>query len=181
MTRPSPAIFLDRDGTVIENVPYLGDPAKVRLTPHAGEGLRLLDSLGFILFIVSNQSGIARGLITQAQCEAVNQEMLRQAAEAGAQIRKCYFCPHHPKFGSPCSCRKPDTGMLETACRENLLDLGRSFVIGDSDCDIEMAHSFNLPAVRLADGADAGTVPAEHTAPDLLAAARWIQARMAQQ
>lgn len=173
----SPAIFLDRDDTVIRDVPYLADPSGLAFLPHAIEGMRLMQELGYQLFIVSNQSGLARGLISPEQFSRVNQTLLQRLNENGIKIAKSYYCPHHPDFGQPCNCRKPLTGMLSQACREFAIDCSKSYVIGDSDCDMGMAENFGLPAIFIMTRQPPKTTthPYVFSAPDLLAAANWLQ------
>ena len=127
------AVFLDRDGTLMEEVEYCGDPAKVRVYPGVPEALRRIKEAGWRTFIVTNQSGIGRGLMTEAQYRAVQDELLRQLG-AGA-IDGVYFCPDPP--GIPSTRRKPAPGMVWEAAAAYDIDLGRSFFIGDKSSDIE--------------------------------------------
>jgi D-glycero-D-manno-heptose 1,7-bisphosphate phosphatase len=127
------AVFFDRDGTLMEDVHYCGDPAMVKVYPGVSGALRRLKEAGFATVIVSNQSGIGRGWITEAQYRAVEGEFLRQAG-AGL-IDASYFCPDAP--GAPSTCRKPAPGMLLDAARDLGLDLARSFLVGDKSDDIE--------------------------------------------
>ena len=127
------AVFFDRDGTLMEEVEYCADPAKVRVYPGVPEAVRKIKEGGFRTFITTNQSGIGRGGITEAQYLAVQDELLRQlGAEA---IDAVYFCPDPP--GTPSTRRKPEPGMLWEAAAAYDIDLARSFVIGDKSADIE--------------------------------------------
>ncbi len=127
------AVFFDRDGTLMEEVEYCADPAKVRVYPGVPEAVRKIKEGGFRTFITTNQSGIGRGWITEAQYLAVQDELLRQlGAEA---IDAVYFCPDPP--GTPSTRRKPEPGMLWEAAAAYDIDLARSFVIGDKSADIE--------------------------------------------
>ncbi len=130
---PAPAVFFDRDGTLMEDVYYCGDPARVKLYPGVPEALARLKSIGFRLFVVTNQSGIARGLITEAQYRAVQAEFLRQLSPD--LIDASYFCPDLPDSDSPR--RKPAPGMVLEAAAEFDIDLPRSYFIGDKCADIE--------------------------------------------
>src|SRR4029077_3434454 len=125
----SSAIFIDRDGTIMEDCVYCSDPKKVKLFPGATEALRRLKSNGFKLIIITNQSGIGRGLFTLEQYRAVEAEVLRQLGDG--LIDASYFCPDAP--GQHCNCRKPATGMVCAAAREHQLDLSRSFLVGDKE------------------------------------------------
>ena len=130
------AAFLDRDGTLIADPGYLGDPAGVVLLPGAATALTQLRAAGFMTVVVSNQSGVARGYFDTSAVQAVNRRMaeLLQAADAGAEIDAFYFCPHGP--GDGCSCRKPRPGMFLQAARELGLDLSGSVCFGDSERDV---------------------------------------------
>src|SRR5580700_10566232 len=129
----APAVFFDRDGTLMEDAHYCGDPAQVRLYPGVSEGLRRLKAAGFRTFIASNQSGIGRGLITEAQYRAVQAELLAQIGEG--LIDASYFCPDVP--WAPSTRRKPEPGMLIEAAAEFDVDLARSYMIGDKAIDVE--------------------------------------------
>jgi D-glycero-D-manno-heptose 1,7-bisphosphate phosphatase len=127
------AVFFDRDGTLMEEVHYCGDPATVRLFPGVPEALRKLKEVGFRTFVISNQSGIGRGLITEAQYHAVQDELLRQIG-AGL-IDATYFCADPPAV--PSTRRKPEPGMVLEAASAYDIDLARSYFIGDKSADIE--------------------------------------------
>jgi D-glycero-D-manno-heptose 1,7-bisphosphate phosphatase len=127
------AVFLDRDGTLMEEVHYCGDPAKVHVYPGVPEALRKLKAAGFRTFIITNQSGIGRGLFTEAQYHAVQAELLRQIGTE--QIDASYFCADVP--GVPSSRRKPEPGMVLEAAAAYGIDLSRSWCIGDKSADIE--------------------------------------------
>src|SRR3954468_15903044 len=131
------AVFLDRDDTIIENAAYLGDPAKVKLLAGAAAALAALRALGYRLIVVSNQSGVARGMFDEAAVEAVNDEMSRQLKQqAGAYIDASYYCPYHPEGVVPAyradhEWRKPKPGMIKQAAADFGLDLSQSWMIGD--------------------------------------------------
>lgn len=177
-----PAVFLDRDGTLIEDPGYLGDPDRVALLPAAAEGLRRLSEAGFALVVVSNQAGVARGLITQADVEAVNRRVSEALAARGVLVDGFFFCPHHPDFTGPCECRKPGIELFRRAVEDLDLDLGSSWVVGDTAGDVGAAGALGITAVLVRTGqgertaselsAD-GVVP---VAPDLSEAARLILA-----
>jgi D-glycero-D-manno-heptose 1,7-bisphosphate phosphatase len=147
-----PAVFFDRDGTLIEDRGYLGDPEQVVLLPEAAEAVRLAGTAGYAVVVITNQSGVARGLYTEADVAAVNQRLVDRLAVAAASVAAIYHCPHHPLVGDDaaytrwCQCRKPRPGMLLRAAREHDLDLRRSAMIGDFVTDVQA-------------GAAAGTTP----------------------
>lgn len=130
----SRAIFLDRDGTIIRDENYLRDPGRITMLPGALEALADLKSRGFSLVVITNQSGLARGLIREDEHAAVRAEFERQMSAAGVPLAGYYFCPHAPTEG--CACRKPGTAMIEQASLELGLDIPRSFMVGDRESDI---------------------------------------------
>lgn len=137
---PSPdlgrAAFLDRDGTVIVEREFLARPEDVELVPGAGEALRRLAGAGFALVLVSNQSGIARGLYGEEDYRAVQARLTELLRDAGVVLDGDYHCPHHPDFTGPCDCRKPAPGLFLRAARELDLDLARSIYVGDRLRDV---------------------------------------------
>ncbi len=165
-----PCIFIDRDDTLIYDVPYLNDPERVELTPGAAETLAALKKIGFLVIVVTNQSGIGRGILTVEQMEAVNARVLEKLSVKEASVDKIFFCPHRPDEG--CSCRKPGTGMLEQACSEFDIDLSRSAVVGDSSADIGMGKAFGVKTVQVRlpgkNKADAGADIAVESLPEAL-------------
>jgi D-glycero-D-manno-heptose 1,7-bisphosphate phosphatase len=130
-----PAVFLDRDGTIIEHVHYLADPAEVRLLPGAAQALRRLGRARFALVVITNQSAIGRGMITIEQYERVDAEVRRQLLDEGVTLDGVYYCPEVPEVDDPTIVthvdRKPGPGMLLRASRDLGLDLGRSWMVGD--------------------------------------------------
>ena len=136
------AAFLDRDGTVIIERDYLADPDGVELVSGAVEALRALRDAGFDLIVVTNQSGIARGLYAESDFRAVQKRLDDILVDAGVPLTAVYFCPHHPDHTGPCDCRKPNPGMYLQAAEEHQIDLGRSVYIGDRLKDVSAAASF---------------------------------------
>ena len=184
-----PAAFLDRDGTIIEDLGYLGDPDRIQFIPGAQDALRALQASGYRLIVVTNQAGVARGLITEADVRRVNQRLQELLADAGIALDGIYYCPHHPDAGPPeyrqaCAARKPGPGMIERARNDFGLDLGRSVIVGDHSSDAETARHF--PGMRSVlvltghgpgqhDKVKAGDVPApDHVAADLASAVTWF-------
>jgi D-glycero-D-manno-heptose 1,7-bisphosphate phosphatase len=136
-----PAIFLDRDGTIIREAEYLADPAGVELLPGVVEGLRALRAAGFLLIVVSNQSGVARGYFTEETVKKINQRLRDLLAREQADVDAVYYCPHYAKgnvtaYAIECECRKPKPGLILTAQKEWDIDLAHSWVVGDKDADV---------------------------------------------
>ncbi|MDI9569408.1 MAG: HAD family hydrolase [Pseudomonadota bacterium] len=184
--RPSPAVFLDRDGTINEEVGYLDRMDKLRLLPGAAEAVRLINRDGMKAVVITNQSGIGRGMFDEAFVMEVHAEMSRRLRKEGAAIDGYYFCPHHPTEGiggyrQSCPCRKPAPGMLLRAAAELAIDLSRSYMIGDMPKDVEAGQRAGGKGILVRTGygqnADLGAVTPDHIAPDILAAVRWILAR----
>jgi len=151
MAPARPALFLDRDGTLIEDVGYPRDPRRVYLIPGAAEALVRLGRLGLPQVIISNQSGVNRGLLTRAEAEAVHAEFVRQFAAAGVSFAGAYYCYHAPEEG--CLCRKPAPGLLVQAAADLGLDLGRSFMVGDKVIDVEAAVAAGCRGIQFAGAA----------------------------
>lgn len=148
----SRALFLDRDGTICALVPYLHDPRELRLLAGAGEALRAASDAGYLLVVVTNQSGIARGLFSRRNVESVHEALQRALSAHGVRIDGFYICPHHPDHTGPCSCRKPEPGMLQEAAAEMGIDLRRSFMIGDTVEDLIAGERAGCRAVLVATG-----------------------------
>src|SRR5918996_1086485 len=168
----SPAVFLDRDGTVMEDTDYCSDPKDVRIFPGVLEALHRLKSRGFKLIIITNQSGIGRGYFTLEQYRSVESEVLRQLGNG--LIDATYFCPDAP--GQHSNCRKPAPGMIVEATQDHQIDLSRSFLIGDKEIDVECAHNAGVRAIRVRTGfeRDLTGSKAEWVADDLPAAVEII-------
>jgi D-glycero-D-manno-heptose 1,7-bisphosphate phosphatase len=134
---PRPAAFLDRDGTLIEDEAYLGDPDRVRLLPGAADAVRRLNHAGILTIVVTNQSGIARGFITEAQYESTRVRLDELLRAHGAHVDASYHCPHLLEISGPCDCRKPGTGLYLRAARDHDIDLRASLYVGDRLRDVE--------------------------------------------
>jgi len=132
-----PAVFLDRDGTIIRDTSYVREPDDVELLPGAAAAIRRLNERGLPVIVVTNQSGIARGLLTEQDYERVRRRLDMLLEAEGAHIDASYHCPHHPDFSGPCECRKPRLKLFKQAAAEHGLDLGRSFYVGDRRRDVE--------------------------------------------
>ncbi|MCX6632605.1 MAG: HAD family hydrolase [Candidatus Solibacter sp.] len=142
------AVFFDRDGTLMEDAHYCGDPVLVKVFPGVPDALRRLKEAGFGVFIVTNQSGIGRGLITEAQYRAVQEEFLRQAGRDS--IDASFYCPDAP--GAPSNCRKPEPGMVLAAAAAHDIDLAVSFFVGDKAADIECGRRAGTRTVLVLTG-----------------------------
>lgn len=153
----SPAIFIDRDGTLNEDIGYVSTVDQLILYPWAAEAIRLINESGLKAIVITNQSGIARGLYTEEDLRAIHSRMIEELARQDARIDGIYFCPHHPGIGDAryrvaCQCRKPRTEMLQAASREHDIDLTRSFVIGDKASDINLALNAGARAALVLSG-----------------------------
>jgi histidinol-phosphate phosphatase family protein len=153
MSRPT--IFLDRDGTINYDPGYLNNPDNVCLIEGTGEALKMLKNAGYLLLVVSNQSGIARGLITHEEVKVVNsriQHVLDQYYSV--KIDHFFYCPHHELFSNPdeCNCRKPEIGMFKQAIELFDVDITKSFMVGDSEADILAAHKFGIASILVDTG-----------------------------
>ena len=174
------AVFLDRDGTLNVDNGYVSRPEDVRLMPRAAEGAKALADAGYALVIVSNQSGIARGMMTPAQADAVDERLRELLSQHGVRIEATYRCPHLPggkvaQYAIDCDCRKPKAGMIFQAARDLRLDLERSWTIGNEPRDIRAGLAAGTRVVRIsADARTRGDGPKVWHARDLLQAARVI-------
>jgi len=135
------AVFLDRDGTIVEDPGFLHEPGKVRLLPGAAEAIRRLNHAGWLVVTVSNQSGIARGLYDAAAYAAVQRRLVQLLTPHGARLDGAYLCPHHPDVTGPCDCRKPGLRLFRDAASALDLDLRESYWVGDRVSDIEPART----------------------------------------
>ena len=185
------AIFLDRDGTINEEVGYLDHPDRLHMIPAAFAAIRLINQSGMKAIVISNQSGVARGFFTEENVREIHQNIQQALRERGAFIDRFYFCPHHPNEGEEpdkkiCNCRKPQPGMLYQAADELDIDLARSYMIGDKYADIEAAHRAGVKGVLVltgygrhsSGGKDHETETQDnrpdYIAADILGAVRWI-------
>jgi histidinol-phosphate phosphatase family protein len=176
----APPIFLDRDGTLIVEKNYLSDPDQVCLEKDAIQGLSLLRQHGHPLIVLSNQSGIGRGMFTQRDAERVNVRIADLLREGGVDILAWYMCPHAPEV--PCTCRKPLPGMALAASRDWNLPLAGSYVIGDKRADLELADAIGAVGILVTSGHGTESVGWARAndrpvADGLLGAAGYIAAR----
>jgi D-glycero-D-manno-heptose 1,7-bisphosphate phosphatase len=171
------AVFLDRDGTIMEDTSSLGDVERVVLIPSAAVALRRLRDAGYKLFIITNQSGIGRGYFPREVVEQIHAHLDEQFGKAGVQFDRYYVCPHHPEDN--CDCRKPKPKYLLDAAREYGLDLGRCFMVGDRASDIGAGVNAGVKTILVLTGAGQETLTKNETKPDHVAgdiaeAVEWI-------
>jgi len=138
------AVFLDRDGTIVEDPGFLHEPGKVRLLPGAAAAIRRLNEAGWLVVTVSNQSGIARGLYDAAGYAAVQRRVVELLAAHGARLDGAYFCPHHPEITGPCECRKPGVRLFRDAAAALALSLAHCYWVGDRLSDVEPARALGV-------------------------------------
>lgn len=186
---PKRAVFLDKDGTLIENVPYNVERTRIQLKPGAVDALLLLAGHGYELIVVSNQPGVALGHFPPGALAAVEEHLNDLFAARGFRLAACYWCPHHPEgtvadYAFVCSCRKPMPGLLHVAASEHGIDLGQSWLIGDTLDDVEAGRRAGCRTVLLDGDGDVEPVSPlrkpDFVAHDLLeAAARILRAEPA--
>jgi histidinol-phosphate phosphatase family protein len=154
---PARAVFLDKDGTLIEDVPYNVDPERIRLTPGAAEGLRGIAAAGYLLIVVSNQSGVAHGYFAEEDLAAVERRLQELLGEQGVRLDGFYHCPHHPhgqvaSYAVACSCRKPQPGLILRAAQEHDVDVTQSWLVGDILNDIEAGRTAGCRTILIDNG-----------------------------
>lgn len=183
-----PAVFIDRDGTLTEEVGYVNHPSRLRLLARSAEAVRRLNQAGIAAVVATNQAGIARGYFSEDVLHAVHERLVEQLKEAGAHLDGLYVCPHHPTegvapFRAECECRKPKPGLLLRAARELDLDLSGSTMVGDKASDLLVARPVGARAVLVLTGYGRGEweyrraqfpVAPDHVATDLLDAVEWV-------
>lgn len=187
-----PAVFLDRDGTINEQMGYINHISRFRMLPRSAAAIRLLNEHQVPVVVVSNQSGLARGYFPAALLDEVHEKMKRLLREQGAHVDGIYVCPHHPEaeeeqYRVACQCRKPGIGLLTRAARELSLDLGRSYVVGDRWSDLKAAAQCHATGILVLTGYGRGdfeyigptqTVQPHYVAEDLYDTVQWILADM---
>jgi histidinol-phosphate phosphatase family protein len=169
------AVFLDRDGTIARDVHYCRRPDDFEILPTVPESVKFLNENCFKVVVITNQSGIARGYFTSEILAQIHRKMEERLAEQGAYLDAIYYCPHHPNEG--CDCRKPKTALFSEAAKEFHIDVSRSFVVGDTQMDIDAGRSLGCKTVLVTTGPQGGNdVPNfyDYKADSLLEAAQWI-------
>ncbi|HXK62034.1 MAG TPA: HAD-IIIA family hydrolase [Acidobacteriota bacterium] len=179
------AVFLDRDGTIIEEVNYLSRIDQIEVYPFSPLALRRLREAGFLIVVISNQSAVARGYLDENELDLIHQEISNRLRKQGAWIDAFYYCPHYvdaavEKYRLACHCRKPAPGMILRAASDLHIDLPSSFVVGDRASDIGAARSAGCRSVLVKTGYGNNAIPQlgelqpDYVAADLLEAAEWI-------
>ena len=182
------AVFMDRDGTICEEVGYLKNPCDLNILPGAVDAIRLINKSRIKAVVITNQSGVARGYFSEEVVQRVHIRLKELLEEKCAYLDGIYYCPHHPEFGpreyrKRCDCRKPEAGMLEMASREFKIELPLSYVIGDKISDIALAHRVGAKGVLVLTGYGKEEVKSldrgsrnrpYYIAEDILAAVNWI-------
>src|SRR6185295_8725105 len=151
------AVFMDRDGTISEEVGYINNPSRFRLFPYAVEAIRHLNQNGWLAIVVTNQAGVARGYFPEQMIETVHADMTKQIHDGGGRLDAVYYCAHHPSVGQPpyrldCDCRKPKPGLIMRATEEFDIDLQQSWMVGDRYSDVELAHNAEVKSMLVLSG-----------------------------
>ncbi|WP_456440986.1 D-glycero-alpha-D-manno-heptose-1,7-bisphosphate 7-phosphatase [Caldithrix abyssi] len=154
-------VFLDRDGTIIEEMGYINHFSRIRPLPEAVEAIKLFKKAGFKVVVVTNQAGVARGYFSEEELVQMNKHMLQEFEKKGAKIDALFYCPHHPegkveKYRLKCNCRKPNTGMIDKAVEELGVSLKEAWVIGDRASDLELAKNSGIRGVLVLSGYGTG-------------------------
>ena len=154
---PQAAIFIDRDGTINEDIGYVSSPGELIIYPFAAQAVRLVNDSGMKAIVITNQSGVARSLYTERTLGTIHDRLTGELALAGARLDAIYYCPHHPEIGDEtyrkrCECRKPRPGLLRRAALDHEIDLAASYVIGDKASDINLAAEVGAVGVLVLTG-----------------------------
>ncbi len=183
MSAPRPAVFLDRDGTLIEERGYPSRPQDIVPLPGVGRALARLREAGWLAIVLTNQSGVARGLFSEEELERLNEDLYRKLAQQGGSVDALYYCPHHPEgraaaYRHACTCRKPARGLLDLALAEHPIDLARSAFVGDSPRDLFPDVAGAGPRILLRSGhALPEGARADFVAAGLAEAVDWLLAK----
>lgn len=152
-----PAVFIDRDGTISEEVGYVNHPSRYRVFPYAPRAVKLLNEAGWLAVLVTNQAGVARGYFVEDLISEVHAALAQELERGGARLDAVYYCPHHPSVGEPpykldCDCRKPRPGLVRRAAEELNIDLPASWMVGDRYGDVELARNAGLRSAFVLSG-----------------------------
>jgi D-glycero-D-manno-heptose 1,7-bisphosphate phosphatase len=155
MQMKRPAVFIDRDGTISEEVGYVNHPSRFRLFPYSSDAIKVLNDKGWLAILITNQAGVARGYFSEDVIVSVHEQLKRDLQDA--QLDAIYYCAHHPSVGEPpyridCDCRKPKTGLIDRAAKDFEIDLAASWVAGDRYSDIELARNAGLHSAFVLSG-----------------------------
>ncbi len=181
------AVFVDKDGTIVVDVGYLSDPEKLKLLPYTSSAIKMFNEANFKVFVISNQSGIARGYLSEDILQTIDKKLQKELLKNGAYVDGIYYCPHHPEEGiypyrGECECRKPQPGLINKAAFEHGLDLCASYVIGDKGSDIETGKRAGTKTILVLTGKGKETLNGgelkgmkpDHISENLHDAAKWI-------
>jgi D-glycero-D-manno-heptose 1,7-bisphosphate phosphatase len=172
-----PAVFIDRDGTLSEEVGYINHPSRFRLFPYAASAIKLLNERGWLAVIVTNQAGVARGYFSETMIQTVHDNLQQSLRDEGARVDAIYYCAHHPAVGDPpyrqdCDCRKPKPGLVKRAARDLDIALEQSWMVGDRYSDIELARNAGVHAALVLSGYGRGEYESQRASwqhhPDLV-------------
>jgi D-glycero-D-manno-heptose 1,7-bisphosphate phosphatase len=176
------AAFIDRDGTLSEEVGYINHPSRFRLFPYAADAVKLLNDHEWLAVIITNQAGVARGYFDEAMIQTIHDNLKLELQSAGAQIDAIYYCAHHPSVGEPpyrqdCDCRKPKPGLIKLAATDLDIDVEQSWMIGDRYSDIQLARNAGVRAALVLSGYGRGEWENQRSTwqhqPDLIAENLW--------
>ena len=184
------AVFIDRDGTISEEVGYINHPSRFRVFPYAAAAIKHLNDAGWLAIVVTNQAGVARGYFSEDMIQTVHAGMTKELENGGARLDAIYYCAHHPSVGEPpyrfdCDCRKPKPGLISRAARDFDIDLSGSWMVGDRYSDVELARNAGVQSMFVLSGYGRGewehqrstwTEQPDLVAEDLLEAVRVIAA-----
>ncbi|MGB9612601.1 MAG: D-glycero-beta-D-manno-heptose 1,7-bisphosphate 7-phosphatase [Candidatus Margulisiibacteriota bacterium] len=178
------AVFLDRDGTIVEDVGYLNRPDQIKFIPGAIKAIKMLNQAGYKVVVISNQAGVAKGLITEDMLQTIDKVLHKFILNGGAHLDGVYYCPHHPEEGvypyrQACECRKPHPGLIKRAHRDLNIDLSSSFMVGDKATDIEAGKNAGTKTILVLSGRGQEEKEKLKSKPDyitdnLLSAVKWI-------
>ena len=182
------AVFFDRDGTLNEEIGHVSDPQQFRVYPFAARAVRMVNEAGLLAIVVTNQSGVGRGLFAESLVHRVHRQLTRRIAAGGGRLDAIFYCPHHPEasleqYRVVCACRKPSPGLLEAAAKQFGIELSKSFVVGDRFVDVHLAHRVGARSVlvltgvgrnELEDEQTGGTEQPDYVAENVCEAVRWI-------
>ena len=151
------AVFIDRDGTISEEVGYINHPSRFRLFPYAAAAIKQLNQNGWLAIVITNQAGVARGYFSEDMIQTVHAAMMKELEHGDARIDAVYYCAHHPSVGEPpyrfaCDCRKPKPGLITSAAQDFNIDLGSSWMVGDRYSDVELARNAGVKSMFVMSG-----------------------------
>ena len=152
-----PAVFIDRDGTISEEVGYVNHPSRFRVYPYSSEAIRILNDAGWLAIVITNQAGVARGYFSEDVIHKIHDQLTRDLQNESAKLDAIYYCAHHPSVGEPpyrsdCDCRKPKTGLIQQAAKDFEIDLEVSWMAGDRYSDVELARNAGLRSAFVLSG-----------------------------